>query len=444
MSDILTLRSSSTANSPGGRPGNSPIYDELLEPTRVHGSLYTDQRVFDDELEKIWYQGWVFVGHVSEIAKPNDFVRKHLGLQDVILTRSSGGEVHVLLNRCPHRGSTVCEEPDGNARNFRCQYHGWNFLNDGRLLGYPMPEGYGGKNNVDLGLASVPRLGVHEGFIFASLAPDGISLAEHLGGAAGEITRMARLSPVGEVGLAQGWVRHRSEANWKFIVENETDGYHAPFVHSSVFSTTESGIGALYSEKSLAVTRDLGNGHSEMDLRPEFRRLGQPMGWFGTTEERVPNYVSSIREAYGSEADEILIGGAPHVMVFPNLFIAEVSIFQIQPIAPGVTIQHVTAPHLKDAPELNRRMLQQCVGSVGPSGLLLADDCEMYERNQRGVAARQPEWIDTRRGLEREAIDSDGFAVGAATDETGIRGFWAHYKNLMTGTAPTTTPQDRV
>ena len=41
--------------------------DELIEPDRVHGSLYTDADLFQAELEKIWYRTWVFVGHESEV-----------------------------------------------------------------------------------------------------------------------------------------------------------------------------------------------------------------------------------------------------------------------------------------------------------------------------------------------------------------------------------------
>jgi fatty-acyl-CoA synthase len=64
--------------------------------------------------------------------------------------------------------------------------------------------------------------------------------------------------------------------------------------------------------------------------------------------------------------------------------------------------------------------------------MLLADDTEMYERNQAGVAELRPEWLDVRRGLVRERRDENGFTIGAANDETGMRGFWAHYKELMT------------
>lgn len=409
----------------------TPNYDELVQPERVHGSLYTSPEIFADELAKIWYSSWVYVGHVSEIASPGDYVRKNIGPQDVIMSRSADGEVHLLLNRCAHRGNLVCEADAGNSSSFRCPYHGWTYRNSGELIGYPFHQGYGGRGTLDLGLGRVPRVATYQGFVFGSFAPDGISLAEHLGDAAGEIDRLVRLSPEGEIDISAGWIKHRARANWKLLAENETDGYHPQFVHASIFSVAESGIGALYSEKSEAVTRAFGHGHSENDLRPEFRRLGKPLGWFGTTQQRMPDYVAAMRRTYGAGAEEILVEGGPHVMIFPNLFIAEIQMFTIQPLAHDLTVQHVTAVQLKGAPEMNHRMLQQCVGSVGPAGLLLADDTEMYERNQVGVAELRPEWLDVRRGVHREYVDERGLRVGGATDETAIRGFWEHYRELM-------------
>jgi phenylpropionate dioxygenase-like ring-hydroxylating dioxygenase large terminal subunit len=411
----------------------APDYGGLIQPDRVHGSLYTDPRIFADELARIWYRTWVYVGHESEVAQPGDYVRKTLGLQDVIMTRGTDGAVRLLLNRCAHRANLVCEAERGNARSFRCPYHGWTYKNTGELIGFPFNQGYGGKGTIEseLSLASVPRTDSHQGFVFGSLAADGPGLAEHLGEAAGELDRLARLSPEGKVELTAGWLRHRTRANWKLLAENETDGYHPQFVHGSIFSVTQSPIGALYSDKSTAVTRNLGHGHSENDLRPEFRRAGEPMRWFGTTPARVPGYVTRMREAYGEAAEQILVEGAPHVMVFPNLFVAEIQVFVIQPVSAGECVQHSTAVQLAGAPELNRRMISQSVGSVGPAGMLLADDTEMYERNQRGVAMLRPEWLDLRRGLHRERTDERGLKVGTATDETGMRGFWAHYRSLM-------------
>ncbi len=412
-----------------------PDYRRLIERARVHSSVYTDPQIFADELARIWYRTWVFVGHASEVAQPGDYIRTTIGLQDVIMARGTDGRVHLLLNRCAHRGNLVCEAQRGNAKSFRCPYHGWTYRNTGELIGFPFNQGYGGKGTIEaeLSLARVPRVAEYQGFVFGSLAPDGPDLAEHLGEAARELDRLARLSPEGRVELTAGWLRHRTRANWKLLAENETDGYHPQFVHGSIFSVTGSPIGALYSDKSAAVTRSLGRGHSENDLRPEFRKAGEPMRWFGTTADRVPAYAAAMRAAHGPAAERILIEGAPHVMIFPNLFVAEIQVFVIQPLSAGECVQHSTAVQLAGAPELNRRMVSQSVGSVGPAGMLLADDTEMYERNQRGVAMLAPEWLDLRRGLARERIDERGLRIGGATDETGMRGFWQHYLSLMEG-----------
>lgn len=408
-------------------------WDELIEHDRVHGSLYTDQAIFEAELERIWYRTWVFVGHESEVPAPNDYVRKSIGPQPVIMSRDKQGRIHLLLNRCSHRANLVCDAAEGNSSAFRCPYHGWTFSNTGQLLGYPFNSGYGGREaKKALGLGRVARVASYQGFVFGSFAKDGPTLAEHLGAATDALDRLVSLSPTASVELTAGWLQHRAKANWKMLLENETDGYHPQFVHASIFSVADSGIGDLYGEKSKAVSRDLGNGHTENDLRPEFRRADRPLGWFGTDPSRVPDYVAQMEAAYGADrAREVLVDGSPHVMVFPNLFIAEIQLFVLQPLRVDETVQHVTAVQYKGCPDMNRRMLQQTMGSVGPAGFLLADDTEMYERNQRGMQARTPEWLVLKRGTHRERLDDAGHTIGDATDEVPQRAIWRHYRRLM-------------
>jgi fatty-acyl-CoA synthase len=143
----------------------------------------------------------------------------------------------------------------------------------------------------------------------------------------------------------------------------------------SIFGVADSAIGKLYGGASTAVTRDYGNGHTEIDLRPEFRKRDAPMRLVRHHGERLPDYTARMKAAYGDQkAREIMIDGTPHVMIFPNLFIAEIQMFVIQPLAVDDSVQHVTALQFKGAPDINRRLRQQTMGSVGPAGLLLADD----------------------------------------------------------------------
>lgn len=407
-------------------------YDDLIRGDHVHGSLYTDPAIFQEELKKIWYRTWVYVGHESEVPDAHDFVMKSIGPQPVIMTRDAAGKVHLLQNRCPHRGNEVCQQAKGNSRTFTCPFHNWTFGIDGKLQAFAFADGYDGQDMGGLGMAPVPRVASYRGFVFGSFAADGPSLEEHLGGAAETIDRLCEHSPEGEVEITAGFLQHRVKANWKFVLENETDGYHPAFVHASIFKVAESGIGGLYGSKSTALTRDFGGGHTEIDLRPEFRKLDRPMGWFGTTPERLPEYTAAMNESHGdAKARKIMIDGTPHVMIFPNLFIAEIQIFVIQARAVDDTVQHVTALQFKGAKDMNRRLRQQTMGSVGPAGFLLADDSEMYERTHRGCQSLDPEWLFLGRGAHRERYDADGFRVSHATDEVPSRGIWQHYKSLM-------------
>lgn len=409
-----------------------PDWDRLIEPGRVHGSLYYDRDIFQLELERIWHRTWVYVGHESEIPEKNDFVTKSIGPMPVLMVRDRQGAVRLLQNRCPHRGNAVCVSDKGNRATFTCPYHCWTFANDGRLVGIAFEDGYRDIEKSDLGLARVPRVDTYRGFVFASMAEDGPTLMEHLGGARRAIDQLCDNSPSGEVEITAGFLQHRTRANWKFILENEVDGYHPAFVHSSIFQVADSRINELYGADAVAVTRSFGNGHTELDLRPQFRQRNEVLSWFGTSADRLPDYVDRMYDAYGQErARQIMIDGSPHVMIFPNLFIAEIQIFVIQPISASESVQHSTAIQLKGAPDMNRRLRQQTMGSVGPAGFLLADDTEMYERNQRGLEIRDPEYLYLKRGEHRERRDEDGFLIGHSTDDMPSREIWRHYRSLM-------------
>ncbi|HWS63666.1 MAG TPA: aromatic ring-hydroxylating dioxygenase subunit alpha [Steroidobacteraceae bacterium] len=413
------------------KPSSEP-WDQLLHHDGVHGSVYVDPRVYESELQHIWRKTWVYVGHESEVPRRHDFVMKSLGPEPVIMTRDGDGQVRLLLNRCSHRGNQVCTKQRGNAAVFTCPYHAWSFGSDGRLKHMSLPDGFPDFDRSTLGLAQVTRVASYRGFVFGSFAPEGPSLAEHLGGALEVFDRLVALSPEGEIEVTAGFLQHKVAANWKLMLENETDGYHPSFVHSSIFGVADSGIGKLYSRNSAALSRDYGNGHTECDLRPQFRKLDVPLGWFGTTEERLPDYARAMRKVYGNErARQIMIDGTPHVMIFPNLFIAEIQIFVLQPVAVDETVQHVTALQFKGAPDLNRRMRQQTMGSVGPAGLLLADDSEIYERTHQGLRASGPQFTFIGRGVHRERTDDAGFRIGDITDDLPSRGIWRHYRSLM-------------
>lgn len=408
-------------------------YEHLVHDDRIHASLYTDPRIFAEEMEKIFYQGWVFIGHDSEIPQPGDFITRHVGTQPVLMVRGKDHNVSVLLNRCAHRGTTVCPAERGNARAFTCPYHGWTYDLSGELQGVPYPTGYNGvfdkKAN---GLAHAPRVASYRGFVFASFSPTGISLEEHLGIAATLIDRACDLSPEGEIELTAGWVKHRYPANWKMLPENDTDGYHLGFVHLSMLKS----VGSQYQrfvgdEKSVkAVLRDWGNGHTEIDWAPGYQ---QPFEWFGNVSEgMVAHYLDAMETRYGKETTQHRVfDGPPHALIFPNLFLGEMNIAIMQPLNVEECVQLHTPMFLKGVPEFNKRLLRQSEAAMGPASFLLPEDVTIASRNQVGLRTRNAEWLEISRGLNREYVDAEGRRVAHVTDETTNRAFWKHYRKVM-------------
>jgi phenylpropionate dioxygenase-like ring-hydroxylating dioxygenase large terminal subunit len=121
----------------------------LVRGDSVHRTLYTERSVFDKEMVRVFGGTWTYLAHESQIPKADDFVTTQLGVRPVIVSRDGGGKINVLLNRCTHRGSTVCREPTGSAKRFQCPYHAWTFSNDGRLESVPWPKGYGSNFSYD-------------------------------------------------------------------------------------------------------------------------------------------------------------------------------------------------------------------------------------------------------------------------------------------------------
>ncbi len=247
-------------------------YDALVQEDRVHGSVYTESAIYEAEIEQIFHRGWVYIGHSSEIPEPGDFRVRPIGRQSAIMVRDDAGRVRVLMNRCSHRANAVCQVERGNARLFRCAYHGWTYHNDGVLAGVTYQDRYDESfHKEEFGLRKVPRMEIYRGFIFSSMSPVGITLDEHLGQAVtDQLDLFIDLSPEGELDVTAGVHKYGYHANWKFQIENGMDGYHPNFVHQTFFENVQLRTGAkltaMFSSQSDGRTRDLGNGHVMLDF----------------------------------------------------------------------------------------------------------------------------------------------------------------------------------
>ena len=96
--------------------------------------LYHDELLYRVEMENIWRAGWLFAGHSCQIPKPGDYFLYEVDGDSIIIVRDQHGDVQALYNVCRHRGSLICEAPEGHVKRFICPYHQWTYDIDGHLL----------------------------------------------------------------------------------------------------------------------------------------------------------------------------------------------------------------------------------------------------------------------------------------------------------------------
>ena len=62
-----------------------------------------------------------------------------IGREPVLMVRHTDDTVHVVRNRCAHKGTRLVSDTQGNVgKFFRCPYHAWTYRTDGSLLAIPL------------------------------------------------------------------------------------------------------------------------------------------------------------------------------------------------------------------------------------------------------------------------------------------------------------------
>ncbi|MFL5049137.1 MAG: aromatic ring-hydroxylating oxygenase subunit alpha [Xanthobacteraceae bacterium] len=440
-------------NQPPSRIGSAALYDwdELVQEDRVHRLIYTDPAIFAAEMTHIFAGTWVYLAHESEIPHDNDYITRRLGLRPLIIVRDHNGKIRALYNRCTHRGTTLCRWDKGNAKSFQCPYHGWNFLNTGKLRGVPWPDGYACDfRDPKYNIAQVPRVESYRGFIFGTLNLDAPALRTWLGPITKPIDQWLDRNPGGKVVVCEA-NRLKFRGNWKLAYDNSGDGYHVVYSHRSLLETEnrlsdEGNKGMAYYRKSPDAApmyvQYMGNGHHFKDKRPN---LNQRPGGLWAIESPHPGMEhaeAEFRRRYGARADDLLdlAGSEPvNINVFPNLSLLGNHIQVFEPISVeetnaiwyGTRIVDETGEISDALDEINalRMRTQEGFPNFGE-----VDDVANFEQIQRGLQCLEDEWVYMHRGLGipgRVRTHADGTITAPATDEVFMREYIKEWKRLM-------------
>ena len=193
--------------------GNVDAVRSLVRETEVHRDIYVDEEVFQLEMEHLFANTWVYVGHDSQTPNSGDFYGTTIGTQPVLMVRHTDGSAKVLYNRCPHKGTRITGETHGNTgKFFRCPYHAWSFSTDGSLIATPLKSGYENTgfeaSHAAQGMTAVHHVRNYRGFVFAKLNDGGATFEEFFGESLSSLDNMVDRSPAGRLEVAGGLLRY--------------------------------------------------------------------------------------------------------------------------------------------------------------------------------------------------------------------------------------------
>jgi phenylpropionate dioxygenase-like ring-hydroxylating dioxygenase large terminal subunit len=196
--------------------------EHLLPPAAYHAADWHER-----EMETLFRKTWQVACLAEQVDKPGSRFARQIGGEPIVVVNQQG-TLSALSNVCAHRHSQIVPDGSSHDSRFRCQIHGWEYDENGRLSHLPDGRSFRGLKAHDYCLSRyrVERCGP---FIWVNLSPDGPSFQEHLGSFADEFHQF-----FSNCRHIDTWVTEH-EVNWKIIIENAVESYHVPMVHPNTF-----------------------------------------------------------------------------------------------------------------------------------------------------------------------------------------------------------------
>ncbi|MEM7281662.1 MAG: aromatic ring-hydroxylating dioxygenase subunit alpha [Pseudomonadota bacterium] len=433
-----------------GKYGSNPhSVRELVKADAVHRDVYTSEEVYKLEMKHLFRRAWIFVGHDSQVPDAGHFYTTQIGDQPIVMVRGADGQVHVLLNRCAHKGAKVVSAQAGRCdKFFSCPYHGWTYHLDGSNRAQPLARGY--KNTKLMvteaanGMAKVSSTVNYRGFVFCRLSDDGPDFHDYFGESLTSIDNMVDRSPEGRLEVAGGVLRYDHNCNWKMFVENLNDTMHPMVAHASSAGTAKAiwdelddpGPPPMVIEQFVPFVAgykfmdDMGvkiypNGHSYTGVNVSIHSNYSP----------VEEYNRRMIAAYGEQRAQAILGEVRHNTVYyPTLTIkgAIQAIRVARPLAADRTVLESWTFRLVGAPdELLERTLMYSRLINSPTSVVGHDDLHCYRAIQEGLAADGNDWVSLHRGYDAD-VEQDIAGTYNGHNEVSMRGQFKAWRDIMT------------
>jgi anthranilate 1,2-dioxygenase large subunit len=413
---------------------------ELVQPrfpaadfSRVPYAVYVDPSIYAREQELI-FRGptWHYLGLEAEVPNSGSYLTTSIGDTPVVLTRNRAGELRAYVNRCTHRGATLCRHRRGQTRQFTCIYHQWSFNLEGELVGVPFRKGIGGAGGMrpefDSGAHGLEpvRVDGYRGLVFGTLNDAAAALPEYLGPAMLRLLDRTLTGPLAVLGYQKQVI----PANWKLYAENTKDPYHASLLH--LFHTTFGLYRATL--KGGVELSDSGLNSALYSIRGTDTNAAVRSAYEGTkfAAVRTDSSVLTLSDpSLLAGRDEFGDGFTNLIMyLFPSVVLQQIAntlaTRKVIPRGPNEFELYWTYLGFADDDAATRGYRIKQANLIGPAGFISMEDGEATRLVQESVRTARERHSVVELGAA-EAIEPQHHLV----TETSIRAMWSGYCRLM-------------
>jgi len=198
---------------------------DLSEAVSLPFSSYTSEEIYQEELEKVFFDDWVFACHEKEITNKGDYRTIQIGSESVIVMRENDNDICALSNNCRHRGTKLLDSERSHTKKIICPYHNWSYDLSGSLKGAP----FSGNVKIDKSSHCLPKYKVEVffGLVFVNITGNAEPLQQRLG----SIAKYFEVFDTKRFKYATETEFEKWKCNWKLAFENGIESYHLFAVH---------------------------------------------------------------------------------------------------------------------------------------------------------------------------------------------------------------------
>lgn len=207
-------------------PGEDKCFTNILAPW-----TYLNQELFELEIDTLFKPSWMLAGHISELARPRDYITFDGFGERALIVKDNSGAVRAFHNVCRHRGARLLEGRGSNCPHaLSCPFHGWTYDLAGNLIGIPAEKTFENLDPAENGLVPI-EFEVWMGFIFVRFETGGPPLKQLLA----PVEDLIAPYHIEEMHSLDG-SRYREirPYNWKIIHDIDNEGYHVPVGHPTL------------------------------------------------------------------------------------------------------------------------------------------------------------------------------------------------------------------